>query len=182
MNFNARWVIIPVIVAVVAGGFYYFLREETLEDVRTESIVTRMSFAGSKLTEDQDGKRIWELSARVMEVDPKTKLIYMTDMTGVVFRTDGASVAITARNAVADPQTRNIELTGTIEMKASDGTRFSAEKGRYVAKDRKIFATGTIRASKDDYLLTANEMETDDQFNLIVVKGNARIVKGGPMQ
>jgi len=104
----------------------------------------------------------------------------MTDLTGAVYRTDGTKIDVTAKNAVVDSQTRNIEMPGSITMLASDGASFSADQGRYVAKDRKIFASGSIRASKDDYVLTANEMETDDKFDKITVKGNARIVKGGP--
>ena len=77
---------------------------------------------------------------------------------------------------------RNIELSGALAMKASDGATFTADKGRYIAKDRKIFAAGSIRATKDDYVLTANELETDDKFETITVKGNARIVKGGSTQ
>ena len=170
------------IAAVIAGGLYYFLREEPLTDTRQEAVTTRMAFSGSKLTEDQDGKRIWELTARVMEVDPKTRWVYLTDLDGVLFRADGTHITVTAKNAVVDPQTRNLEMSGAINMKASDGPTFTAEKGRYVAKDRKIFATGSIRATKDDYVLTANELETDDKFDKIVVKGKARIVKGGPVQ
>ena len=170
------------IAAVIAGRLYYFLREEPLTDTRQEAVTTRMAFSGSKLTEDQDGKRIWELTARVMEVDPKTRWVYLTDLDGVLFRADGTRIVVTAKNAVVDPQTRNLEMSGSINMKASDGPTFTAEKGRYVAKDRKIFATGSIRATKDDYVLTANELETDDKFDKIVVKGKARIVKGGPVQ
>ena len=170
------------IAAVIAGGLYYFLREEPLTDTRQEAVTTRMAFSGSKLTEDQDGKRIWELTARVMEVDPKTRWVYLTDLDGVLFRDDGTRIVVTAKNAVVDPQTRNLEMSGAINMKASDGPTFTAEKGRYVAKDRKIFATGSIRATKDDVVLTANELETDDKFDKIVVKGKARIVKGGPVQ
>ena len=170
------------IAAVIAGGLYYFLREEALTDTRQEAVTTRMAFSGSKLTEDQDGKRIWELTARVMEVDPKTRWVYLTDLDGVLFRADGTRIVVTAKNAVVDPQTRNLEMSGSINMKASDGPTFTAEKGRYIAKDRRIFATGSIRATKDDYVLTANELETDDKFDKIVVKGKARIVKGGPVQ
>ena len=170
------------IAAVIAGGLYYFLREEPLTDTRQEAVTTRMAFSGSKLTEDQDGKRIWELTARVMEVDPKTRWVYLTDLDGVLFRADGTRIVVTAKDAVVDPQTRNLEMSGSINMKASDGPTFTAEKGRYVAKDRKIFATGSIRATKDDYVLTANELETDDKFDKIVVKGKARIVKGGPVK
>ena len=168
-----------LITAMVAGGLYYFLREEPLEDTKRESVVTRMAFSGSHLTETQDGKPIWDLTARVMEVDSKTQWVYMTDMTGVLYRQNGTKIDVTGKQAVVDPKTRNVEITGGLTMKASDGPTFQAEQGRYVAKDRRIFASGAIRATKEDYVLTANELETDDQFEVITVKGNARIVKGG---
>ena len=176
------WLYGLIIAAIVAGGLYYFLREEPLEDTKKESVVSRMAFTGSNLTELQDGKKIWDLTARVMEVDPKTNWVYMTDMKGVLYRTDGTKIDVTGKNAVVDPKTRNVELSGGLEMKASDGPTFKADKGNFVAKDRKIFASGSVRATKDDYILTANELETDDKFEVIVVKGKARIVKGGPTQ
>ncbi|NMC32232.1 MAG: LPS export ABC transporter periplasmic protein LptC [Veillonellaceae bacterium] len=168
-----------LIAAMIAGGLYYFLREEPLEDTKRESVVTRMAFSGSHLTEMQDGKQIWDLTARMMEVDSKTQWVYLTDMTGVIYRQDGTKIDVTGKQAVVDPKTRNVEITDGITMTASDGPTFQAQKGRYVAKDRRIFASGSIRATKDDYVLTANELETDDQFEMITVKGNARIVKGG---
>ena len=179
---NKSWLYGLLIAAIIAGGLYYFLREEPLEDTKKESVVSRMAFTGSHLTELQDGQKIWDLTARVMEVDPKTSWVYMTDLTGVLYRTDGTKIDVTAKNAVVDPKTRNVELSGGLEMKASDGTAFSADKGNYVAKDRKIFASGSIRATKDDFVLTADELETDDKFDVLVVKGKARIVKGGPTQ
>ena len=171
-----------VIAAIIAGGLYYFLREEPLEDTKKESVVSRMAFTGSHLTESQDGKQLWDLTARVMEVDPKTNWVYMTDLTGVIYRSDGTKIDVTGKKAVVDPKTRNVELSGGLTMKASDGPTFNADKGRYVAKDRKIFASGSVRATKEDYIMTANEFEADDKFDVITVKGQARIVKGGPTQ
>ena len=171
-----------IIALIICGGLYYFLREETLEDTRKESVVSRMAFSGTSMVEEQDGQKLWELTARVMEVDAKTRWVYMTDMVGVLHRKDGTKIDFTAKNGIVDPQTRNIEMSGRIDMKASDGATFSADQGKYLAKDRKIFASGSIRATKEDMVLTANEMETDDRFEYIVVKGNARIIKGGPAQ
>ena len=171
-----------IIALIICGGLYYFLREETLEDTRKESVVSRMAFSGTSMVEEQDGQKLWELTARVMEVDAKTRWVYMTDMVGVLHRKDGTKIDFTAKNGIVDPQTRNIEMSGRIDMKASDGATFSADRGKYLAKDRKIFASGSIRATKEDMVLTANEMETDDRFEFIVVKGNARIIKGGPAQ
>ena len=177
------WLVSLLVLAMLASGLYYILREEPLQEAnRQESVVSRMAFTGSKLTEDQDGKRIWELTARVMEVDPKTRWVYFTDLEGVLFRADGTKIDIKAQKAVVDPQTRNIEMSGSIRMVASDGAAFTAEKGNYVANSRKIFASGAVKLTQGDSVLTANELETDDKFEMIVVRGNARIVKGGPTE
>lgn len=166
----------------VAGGLYYFLREEPLEEKRQESVITRMAFSGSTVTEELDGKRIWELTARVIEVDAKTQFVHMQDLTGNLYRADGSKIVLKAKTAVVDPKTRNIELADGLEMKAEDGASLQADKGRYAGRERKIFASGAIRASREDLVLTAEELETDDRFEMIVVKGKARLVKGGSPQ
>jgi len=171
-----------IIAAIIAGGLYYFLREESAEETRKDSVVSRMAFSGSNLTEDIDGKRIWELTARVIEVDPKTRLVYMSDLKGQLYRVDGTKIDLTAKTAVVDPKTRNMELSDGLDMKTDDGATLKADKGRYVAQERKIYLTGAVRATQDDTVLTANELETDDRLELLVAKGNARIVKGGPPQ
>jgi LPS export ABC transporter protein LptC len=171
-----------VIAAFLAGGLYYFLRPEPLEDTPKESVVTRMAFTGSNLSESLDGKPVWDLTARVIEVDPKTRWVYLTDLKGTIFRADGTKIDVLAKTAVVDPATRNVELSDGLSMKSEDGATFTAEKGRYVAKDHKIFASGSIRATREDTVLTGRELEVDDKFEVIMVKGNARIVKGGPMQ
>lgn len=168
---------------MLAFGLYYVLREEPIEETKQPEIpVNRMAFSGSRLTEDQDGKRIWELTARVMEVDPKTRWVYLTDLSGILFRADGSRIEVTAKNAVVDPQTRNLEMSGAIRMVASDGASFTADKGNYVAQSRRIVAVGSVQVTQGDYVLTAHELETDDKLDRIVVRGNARIVKGGPTQ
>lgn len=173
-----------IIAATIAGGLYYFLRPEPVkEETQPESTVSsRMAFSGTNMTESQDGQKIWDLTAQVMEVDTKTTWVYMTGLKGTIFRTDGTQIEVTAPNAVVDPKDKNIELSGGIRMKATDGTSFSADQGRYAGKERKIFASGSIKVIREDAVLTARELETDDQFELIVVRGNARIVKGGPVQ
>ena len=171
-----------IIGIMVLGGLYYFFRDEPLDERKASSIVTRMAFSGSSLSEEVDGKRVWELTARVIEVDSKTRWIYLTDLIGVFYRDDGTKIDVTAKEAIVDPQTKNMEMSGGLFMKASDGPTFKADKGRYAAKEKRIFASGNIRATRDDVVLTANEFEADDKFEIIKVRGNAHVIKGGAVQ
>ena len=49
-----------IIVLILCGGLYYFLREESLEDIRQESVISRMAFSGTSMVEEQDGQTLWE--------------------------------------------------------------------------------------------------------------------------
>ena len=176
---TVRWSFILITGLLIVGGIYYFFRDEPLDERKTSSVVTRMAFTGSSLTEDVDGKRVWELTARVIEVDPKTRYVYLTDLKGVFYRDDGTKIDVTAKEAIVDPQTKNMEMAGGLFMKASDGPTFKSDKGRYAAKEKRIYASGNVRATRDDAVLTANEFETDDKFEVLRVKGNATVIKGG---
>jgi len=93
-----------------------------------------------------------------MEVDTKTQWVYMTDLKGKLFRLDGTQIDVRGAQAVIDPKTRTIEISGGLTMTANDGTAFSADQGRYIAGDRKIYASGSVKAVKDDMVMTAAEL------------------------
>jgi LPS export ABC transporter protein LptC len=180
---NKAWIYWVIVAAFLAGVLYYYLREEPVKESTSQSsVLTRMTFSGSQLREEQDGKPLWELTAPVIEVDSTTTWIYMTDLKGKLYRPDGTKIDVTAKNAVINPRARDIELSGGLRMVAEDGTSLTADKGRYDGKEHKIYASGSIRATQADIVMTADELETDDKFDTLVVRKNARIVKGGPMQ
>lgn len=180
---NKAWIYWTIVAAILAGILYYFLREEPVTEKKAEPAVSsRMAFTGSQIKEEKDGKLVWELTAPLIEVDSKTTWVYMTDLKGTLYRPDGRKIDVTAKNAVVKPRSREIEFSGGLRMVAEDGTSLTADKGQYDSQERRIFASGAIRATQADTVLTAEELEADDRFDTIVVRKNARIVKGGPLQ
>jgi len=181
LNFKQKqFLTIAAVAIVLAGSAYYFLRDEPLDEKKADKgIVTRMAFKGTSLVEELNGKRIWELSARVIEVDTQTKLVYLQDVKAVIYREKGDSIAVTAREAIANPTTRDMEMTGDVKAVASDGPTFSGPKVQYFAKEKRIVASGGIRLTREDIVATGDELETDDRIELVKVKGHAHVVKGG---
>ena len=182
MKDNKMRLSVVMLILALAGGLYYFLRDEAPEEKKQQAESTRMAFSGSSLVEESDGKRIWELTARKIEVDSKTRWVYLTDLQGVFYRTDGSKIDVTAKEAIVDPKAKNMEMTGGFFMKSSDGPTFRADQGRYNSKDKRIFASGNIHATREDAVLTGAEFEADDKFEVMLIKGNAKIVKGGVTQ
>ena len=178
---------VAVLALLIAGGLYYFMQEEdtvpapsdTAED---ESLPANMTFSGSSLIEQRDGKKIWEITAGTITIEPNTKNILLSDMKAIFYQDDGQTVEMLAPFATIDRKTRDIVMTGGIFSHTSDGAEFRAQQVRYGADDHQFFGSGGIELVRDDTRLTGDELEGDTELIKVKVKGNARIVKGGASQ
>jgi LPS export ABC transporter protein LptC len=174
---------VAVTILMLAGGLYYFLREEppaTPPEAKAASSdpAARVQFSGSSIVEEQNGKRLWELAAGTIEVDPATKLVYFKDLKGIFYQDKGGKIDLTAQEAVMDPKTRDITMQGNILVVASDGATFSAPQARWAGLDRRFFGSGGITMTRDDMVMTGETIETDANIDKVKVQGQARILKG----
>ena len=179
---------IAVFALLIAGGLYYFMQEEDAVPAPSaadeeETLPANMTFSGSSLIEQQNGKKIWEITAGTITIEPKTKNVLLSDMKAVFYEDDGGrTVEMLAPSAVIDGKTRDIVMTGGSFAHTSNGAQFKAQQVRYGADDHQLFGSGSIELVRDDTCLTGDELEGDTELIKVKVKGNARIVKGGASQ
>lgn len=174
--------VIAVSLTLVSGIVYYFNKEETAERIVPETETAApmdISFTASSLSEDKDGKRSWEMDAETIRVDAAAKKIYLKNLRGTVYRDDGSSLRLTAREGVMDTITKDIMLEGDIEATSSDGAILTAPQARFAGATRWFFATGGVMLKKDDTLITGDNLESDAGMEQIRVRGNAKIERGG---
>lgn len=75
---KTTYLMIVCSVLFLAGGLYYFLRDEPItpkapvQTAEAEQAAT-LSYVGNSITEEKDGKRLWELGAETIEIDVTTK-------------------------------------------------------------------------------------------------------------
>lgn len=182
----STYLTVAVLALLMAGGLYYFLRDEGAPAPQTgentTSLPANMTFAGTSLVEQQDGKKVWEIESGVIEVDPNTKNVLLKGVKAVFYQPAGGKLELTAPAAVIDGKTRDIVLNGGIQASTSDGAEFKAQEVRYGADDHKLYGSGGVEVTREDTRLTGDALESDTDLIKVKIQGHARVIKGGAPQ
>jgi len=137
-----------------------------------------MTYDNNTISEEKNGRKIWELTAEHTEVDIDTHNTVMTGITGHFYAEDGRQAELKAESGSYDDKTKNIKLTGGIEVETSDGARLTSKELEWLGKEEILAAIGDARVTKEDMLATGERIESGDAFNKIKITGKAHIEKG----
>jgi len=177
------YALIACVIIVLAGGLYYFLKDEGVTPPPTQAAKSEqpaiMSYSGNSIIEEQDGKRLWELSAETIEINPQTKQVQLKNVKGVFYQTNGGKIEIVAAQAVYDTTSRDIVMNGQVKAISSNGAVFTAREAQWAGKDRRFYGTGDVTMTREDTVITGDRIESDGNMEKIKVLGNARVRKGG---
>lgn len=183
MSKNA-YMAIACTLLIVAGGLYYFNKDEPLPPPQAAQeaaieFIPSLTFNGSTVVEQNDGKKLWELSAETIQVDSRTQKVRLINFKGIVYREQGGQLELIAREAFYDPKTKDVTMDGDVKATSSDGPMFTAAQARWAGNDRRIYGSGGITVTREDTVITGNQIESDVNLEKVKVQGNARVIKGG---
>lgn len=172
---------------LLAGCLYYFLKDEPFQPKETvvESKVeqaTTLSYTGNSITEEKDGKRLWELGAETIDVDVNTKNVTLKNIKGTFYQDNGGKIEITAPVAFMDSKTKDISMSGKVHAVSSDGGDFTAQETRWSEKDQLFYGSGEILFKKNDTVMSGDKLQSDKNMVNIKLSGHAKILKGGTPQ
>jgi len=169
---------------VIAAGLYYFVKDEPENagppvEQPPSNTMANLIFSGSSLAEERNGKKVWELFAEKIEVDANKKQVALQNIKGSFYDEKGGHVEMIARTGLVDTETRNVTLEGGVRGVSSDGAVFLAQVVRWTNQDGRILGSGGIKLTKDDTVITGDNLESDAKMDKVKVLGNARAIKGG---
>ncbi len=173
---------------IIAGGLYYFNREELPpppppQETKAADVSATITFTGSSIVEQQDGKKQWEVTAESVQMNPGANKAQLTNFKAILYRADGSKLDLVGHQAELDTKTRDIDMAGDIKaVSSSDGAVFTAATARWAAKERKFYGGGGITLTREDTVVTGERIEGDEQLERVKVMGNARVLKGGTPQ
>ena len=177
--------IIFAIILVLGGCLYIFLNTSPAPNNYINSAVyppeanQNIIFSGSSIVEEENGQKIWELSAENIEMEPATKNIILKNLKGVYYKSATEKIELAAVKGFIDGQTRNLNLEGSISVVTPDGAKLTCQKIRYDAKAKKFYGSDNVVFAKGDTTITGQSFESDDKFQKVKIYGNAKALKGG---
>lgn len=140
---------------------------------------TVISYDGNELSEEKNGRKIWDLTAEHIDVDIEKKMTMLTKLTGHFYAEDGRVTEFKADEGRYDEQTRDVVVSGNVVVSNSDGAKLTSRELVWHAKEEILTAKGEARITKEDMLAEGDQIESRDGFNKIKVSGKAHLVKGG---
>lgn len=182
---KSGWLAVAGLVLVLTGIMYYFLRDEPLTNTEPAASgpsgpAALLTFTGTSYIEEENGKRLWELTAEAIEADNANKRAYLHNIKGVFYQDNGGKIDLTAKEAVVCTDIKDIILEGDVKAVSSvDGAAFTAPKALWRGKDKRFQGSGGITLTKKDVVVTGEQIESDANMEKVVVKGKAKVIKGG---
>lgn len=179
-----RIYIICLILLVLGGVIYFVMNNEPPKNNNEANIPPteanqNVIFSGSTLIEENNGQKVWELSAENIEMEPASKNVILKNLKGIYYKSPTEKIELIASRGFIDGQTRNLDLEGAIRVSSDDGSKLTCQTLKYDAKTKKFYGQDNVVFTKADTTITGQTFESDDKFQKVKIYGNAKALKGG---
>lgn len=165
--------IVSLLVLLLGVAFWIFQSNDTKE---VSPKGNRITFTGSELKEEQDGKVIWHVKADTVEIDSKTKAVSMNQMVGTFYR-DGTTLTVTALTGTVTGDRKRIDLKGGVKAVNTEGAVFTTEEVEF-DNEKKIFTSKTpFTYTNNDTSISGDALVAEMVLERITAKGNAKLIR-----
>lgn len=170
------WAIIVIAIALFSGLVYFILKDNVSDSDVTKPKGNLVTFNGADLNETTDGKVIWSVKAEKIEYDPKTKDVYLTNLTGT-FNKDNTTLTVTAPRGRMTDNRKNMDMAGGVKGSSTDGASFETDTLHFDNTKKLLTSESAFTYTKDDMTITGDKLEGDMTMEVIKAIGNAKLVK-----
>ena len=144
---------------------------------------TVMEYEGNTITEEKDGRIIWELTCEKMRLDMFTQNLELYGVSAKVYQRDKdkdeeKTWELTAEKGVYYQVNKVVHVEGNVVVKNSDGAELLSDKLDWLAEQETLIATGNVKISKDDIRAYGDMAYSQTALSKFGLVGNAKILKG----
>ena len=147
---------------------------------------TVMEYEGTTLTEEKDGKIIWEITCDKMRIDSITQDMELTNVKGK-FYDEETTWELTSKRGIYELRSEELSwltdeetLTamGDVHIKKDDGSELFSDELIWFSKEEIITATGNVRVKDDEGAkLRSDKLEWLSAEAKLIATGNVKISK-----
>ncbi|MBQ9441699.1 MAG: LPS export ABC transporter periplasmic protein LptC [Selenomonadaceae bacterium] len=139
---------------------------------------TTMEYENNVITEEKDGKKVWEITADKMVMDSVSQTAEIENIHGKFFKEDGKVMEITGDKGVYNQQTKDVHVEGNIVVLDGDGAKLMSENLDWTGAEELLTASNDVKIFREDVRAYGDSASSTDGFNHFFMKGNVRILKG----
>ena len=144
---------------------------------------TVMEYEGNTITEEQDGRIVWELTCEKMKLDMLTQNVELDGISAKLYQRDKETDAettweLTAAKGVYYQVNKVIHVEGEVVVTNTDGAKLLSEKLDWFADQEILIASGNVKISKDDMRAFGDTAYFQIALNKVGLMGNAKVLKG----
>lgn len=144
----------------------------TAEDAK-KTAVKYMEYNDQTLSEEKDGKLVWELHTKRSVMNINTHDAEFFDITAKFYSKDGKTVTVVAPHGTYTDKTKDITIDKKVKATSSDGAVLTSEKVTWVAKKEILSALGNAKLVNNEYEVTADRIESHTDFKEFRAAGRA---------
>ncbi len=137
-----------------------------------------MSYDGNTISEEKDGRKIWELTAEHIEMDLDSKDATLTGVTGHFYAEDGRTVDVQAAKGHYTAASRDVTIEDGLHVTTSDGAALQCEKMLWAAATETLTAQGNAQVQRDDMQAQGVSIASTNGFKQFTIEGPLTITKG----
>ena len=136
---------------------------------------TVMEYEGNTITEEKDGKIIWELTCDKMRVDSITQDMELLNVKGKYYD-DDKIWKLTAQRGIYDRTQSIIYVEGEVVVENDDGEKLLSDELIWYSEEQMLTATGNVDVTKDDGSeLLSDELTWFADKETLTATGNVKV-------
>lgn len=138
---------------------------------------TVMEYEGNTITEEKDGKIIWELTCDKLRVDSITQDMELIGVKGKFYEED-KTWNLTAAKGIYDQTGKIIYVEGDVVITNSDGAELLSDELIWLSEKEILTAIGNVKVTNDDGAkLHSDKLEWFTAEEKLIATGNVKISK-----
>lgn len=135
-----------------------------------------MEFNTTNLSSMDKNKKQWEMTAKVITVNEKTKKARAKDVKFIFFDPKKKPVLrLAAKGADVNLKDESIDFDGTVTAKAATGEVITVKKMRWDGKKKKLLGMIEVKLTRKGSHIIGKSMEADPALRQVEIKGNVKI-------
>lgn len=121
---------------------------------------------------DETGRQQWRIVADVVTVVHDKDVVLLRNVKATFFERGGGTIAVTGAQGRFDTKSHEVEVSGGVHAKSSNGRELFADQVRYSPRAGKLTGTGHIRLIQGRVVMYADGMTSDTTLGRTQFFGN----------